>query len=449
MKRLILFVLLYVWLGIFAFSQELLNEGAYFFQGVYHSSGDTTGASDVWGWTAPDGTDYAIMGTSTGTAFIRTSDMAVTGFVPGPEDNDYYYHRDIKTYKHYAYVVSEMTGLNQGLQIIDMSTMPAGANLVTAKTDFNIRSHNMSIDTLQGFAYVISQDYEDLYMLDLSDPEVPVVVGILTEPGMHDVFARNDTIWLASGTSFSVWDLRDKSNPQLITRITDANFGYCHNIWPTDDSQYFITTEETPNKTVKVWDMKDPLNTTMIGEYLGECDIAHNVHVMGDSVYISHYASGVKVIDISDKTNPIEVGYFDTYNKDDEPGFYGCWGVYPFTASGQIYASSFEGWLHVVDFDRPGVSIDPTGSNLSGVKVSPNPFSSETHISFDLKKSGQVSVKIVDLMGKVVADLGTEEKQTGPKTFSWSPKESLTSGIYLYKITSETGQTSGKIWLKK
>jgi choice-of-anchor B domain-containing protein len=449
MKRFSLLLFLSVWLGFSVFAQELLNEGTYFFQGVYHPSGDTTGVSDVWGWTAPDGSEYAIIGTVNGTAFVRTSNMSVTGFVSGPTRNDYYYHRDIKTYKHYAYVVSEMNGVNEGLQVIDMATLPSGANLVRTKTDFNIRSHNLSIDTLQGFAYVISEDYGDLYMLDLYDPENPVVVGVLAEPGLHDVFARNDTIWLASGTSFSVWDVRDKSNPEIITRLTDPNFGYCHNIWPTDDSQYFVTTEETTNKTVKVWDMRDPLNTNMVGEYLAENDIAHNVHVMGDSVYISHYASGVKVIDISDKTMPVEVGYFDTYSKNDNPGFYGCWGVYPFAKSGKIYASSFEGWLHVVDFDRPGVALDPTDSNVAEIQAAPNPFSGETHISISLKNPAKVSVKIVDLMGKEVVDLGTEEKQVGTQTYSWSPDGEVPSGIYLYKITSGECMITGKIWLRK
>ncbi len=33
-------------------------------------SGDTTGGSDVWGYRAPDGEEYAIMGVLEGVAFV-------------------------------------------------------------------------------------------------------------------------------------------------------------------------------------------------------------------------------------------------------------------------------------------------------------------------------------------------------------------------------------------
>ena len=73
-------------------------------------------------------------------------------------------------------------------------------------------------------------------------------------PDIHDVYARNDTVYVAEGTNgtFSIWDVSDKYDPVLLTRVSIPNSGYVHNIWPTDDGKYAMTTEETVNKTIKI-----------------------------------------------------------------------------------------------------------------------------------------------------------------------------------------------------
>ena len=91
---------------------------------------------------------------------------------------------------------------------------------------------------------------------------------------------------------------------------------------------------------------------TLSGEYLGENGLAHNVHVKNDLVYISHYTTGLKIIDIFDPERPVEIAAFDTYPLDDEGGFFGCWGAYPFTENGFIYASDMQYGLYVFSFDE-------------------------------------------------------------------------------------------------
>ena len=112
------------------FSQTQLSlEGETFFPGVYHRTGDTTGTSDVWGWTDPQGNEYVLAGVKDGVAIIRASDMQPLFHIPGPSQLDYYYHRDIKTYRHYAYVSAEMRGVNEGIQVIDLSGLPDTVSL--------------------------------------------------------------------------------------------------------------------------------------------------------------------------------------------------------------------------------------------------------------------------------------------------------------------------------
>ena len=69
----------------------------------------------------------------------------------------------------------------------------------------------------------------------------------------------------------------------------------------------------------------------------------HNLYIRGNYMYQSNYVSGLRVIDISDVENPIEVGYFDTVNWGaDKPGFGGSWSNYPYFESGIIVVTSGE-----------------------------------------------------------------------------------------------------------
>ena len=78
-----------------------------------------TGAeyNDIWGYTAPDGREYAIIGTTSGTYFYNATDPTApfeVGYFSGPTST----WRDMKTWDHYAYIVTEGGG---GMQIIDLA----------------------------------------------------------------------------------------------------------------------------------------------------------------------------------------------------------------------------------------------------------------------------------------------------------------------------------------
>jgi hypothetical protein len=78
------------------------------------------GGNDVWGYTAPNGTEICIFGHREGTSFVDATDPpnAVEVFnLPGPSS----VWRDIKTYQHYAYIVTEGAAAGTGLQIVDLA----------------------------------------------------------------------------------------------------------------------------------------------------------------------------------------------------------------------------------------------------------------------------------------------------------------------------------------
>jgi hypothetical protein len=78
----------------------------------------------------------------------------------------------------------------------------------------------------------------------------------------------------------------------------------------------------------------------------------------------------------------------------------------------------------------------------------PNPFNPITTISFNLKQSGFVSLKVFDLMGKEVATLVNGYQESGVRQAIWSGKDgngnAMPSGIYFYRL-----EVNGLVLTKK
>ncbi len=313
----------------------------------------TSQGSDCWGWTAPDGAEYAFMGTREGIVVVQTDpSIMVIDTIPGPMGGQATW-RDIKTYRHYLYSVSEQTGPRSGLGIADLQYLPDSVHYLGSMPTNGVNSygsHNMSIDTSEGFAYVQTYRGNSVNILDLSNPASPQYVGSFSTGPLHDIYAHHDTVYLAEGSSarWSIWDLTDKSSPRRLVLVSVPTGGYLHNIWPTDDANYVVTTEETVGKTVKVWDIRNLSDVRLVAEYLGPSNLAHNVHIQEDILYISHYESGVVAVHFDDPKNPAQIAIFDTYPQGESAGFSGCWGVYPHTQNGQIYTSNFDGNLTIL-----------------------------------------------------------------------------------------------------
>ena len=373
------------------------------------------GGNDCWGWVAPDGTEYAIYGASNGLAFINVTTLTQADFVTGTSCT----WRDIKTYRHYCYEVSEC---GTGLKIIDMSFLPDSVRVVTTFSP-GVSCHNLNIDTARGFAYLVRPGYNGFRVISLANPESPAEFSGVGTFDMHDMYARNDTVWAAEGNghSFSIWDMTNKSQPTQIGFALIPGNGYVHNIWPTADGRYVATTEETAFRTVKIWNTENLGNISLVAEYLAPSNLAHNAHIDGNYLFISHYQSGVAVVDIRYPECPAEVARFDTYKPGESPGFQGCWGVYPHAGTGHIYASTIEGNLMVFETDIQNVNFAAT----------PTIGSAPLSVDFTNLSAGTILSQ--------VWDFGDGDTSTAS-----SPTHVYQAGVYSVQLEIETTTGSGQ-----
>ncbi|MDP8226734.1 MAG: T9SS type A sorting domain-containing protein, partial [Candidatus Celaenobacter polaris] len=68
----------------------------------------------------------------------------------------------------------------------------------------------------------------------------------------------------------------------------------------------------------------------------------------------------------------------------------------------------------------------------------PNPVTSNTNISFNLKANSDVKISVYNIKGQLVETLVDNEMVEGPHTLTWNSK-SLSNGIYFLRLeTQET-----------
>jgi len=305
---------------------------------------DLGNCNDVWGYTAPDGHEFALVGHRTGTYIFDVStnphDPIEVGFIPGAIST----WRDLKVHSYYCYVTNETGG---GMDIISLED-PFNPVKVGEYTSTFTSAHNLFI--ADGYAYIFGANYDagGCRILDLSNPEYPVEVGSWENTYFHDGFVKNDTLYgcgIYIGSLYII-DVSNKSNPTTLVEYNYSDYG-CHAVWVTDDSKYAVTGDEENGGYVYIFDIQDFDNINMVATwYPDEPEVqnksVHNVLIKDDLLYVSYYVYGTRIVDISDPNNPIEVGYYDWYPG--QQGLYsGNWGTYPFTENGLIYSTDYSG----------------------------------------------------------------------------------------------------------
>jgi hypothetical protein len=229
--------------------------------------------------------------------------------------------------------------------------------------------------------------------VDLSDPSRPREVGRWWMPGMwsaggeqsnapqgrryamHHAHIRGDRAyagWWDAG--LVILDVADISQPKLVSHLPfgDDQSGCTHTALPIPGRDILVVTDESTHdlcqevpKDVRVVDISDDCNPRVIakfprpvGDYCSQGRFGpHNIHehrpgslLDPNTIYLTYFNAGVRVVDISDATQPAEIAYFvpeapagrETIQMND----------IHVTADGLIYATDrFGGGLYIFELD--------------------------------------------------------------------------------------------------
>jgi choice-of-anchor B domain-containing protein len=423
--------------------------------------------SACWGYVAPNGREYAIMGCGMGTQIVDITDSAnihEVYFSPAsinfssPDQGNIW--RELKVYNNYLYVVSEAD--TSGIEIFDLSGLP---DTVVYHGKYFLHNHSSSHTISQSGAYLYINGCNSAFgqgttILDLTNPLAPLKRGRYVTEYVHDCRVVNDTLY-ASNIYTGKLVMFDVSNKDTLRQI--ASFGtipnaFTHNSAVTKDGKYIFTTDETNNPPgkLKIWNKQNLSSITFVRNWqpTGITNaIVHNVEIIGDTAYIAHYNAGVRVLNIADPVNPVEIAWYDTYPSANANTFAGAWGVYKFP-SGKIIVSDMNTGLYVLKIGNT-VNVQNISSHAESFSLAqnyPNPFNPETTIEFSIPaqdaNNSNVTLQVFDLSGRMLTTLVNQRLNSGTYKVKFDGKD-YSSGIYFYKLTyGNKSQTKRMILVK-
>ncbi|RNC82826.1 MAG: choice-of-anchor B family protein [Phycisphaera sp.] len=405
-------------------------------------------ANDCWGYVTQQGKEIAIIGLQSATGFVDITDPVnpqVIGVFSSPTS----LWRDIKVIGDIAYVVTEGGGHIQMFNLANADNGTIGNlgfaqnfggassthNIVAneesgyiyrvgGSSDLGLRAYGVGVNGAPGSATSPSQQavQDDLYVHDAQ------VVTYDSGP-----YAGREIAFLCSGfgngssdTRLRIYDVTNKNNMFELDNVIYPNRAYCHQGWLSEDRKYFYVNDEldeggsVSTTTMHIFNVEDPANAFYVGPWSnGNTARDHNLYVKGDYVYAANYRSGLRIHDISDPENPVEVAWIDTYPADDGTGFDGAWSSYPFFPSGNIIISDIQQGLVIV---RPNLDllsftldaglgdiVDPAGSEIVIVTID------EENVTLD---ESTPTLNIRDESGTITPVPGTATGVQGQFRFS-------------------------------
>ncbi len=346
-------------------------------------------ANDLWGWTdSASGREFALVGLTNRTSFVEVTDPTAPVYLgslkttPGTGNRTW---RDVKVYNNQAYIVSDNNGAH-GMQVFDLTQLlTASESSTTSPTYFSSvgvydgfrEAHNVFVNEDSGYAYVAgSPDVANggLHVLNLNggvNGAMPTFAGNFSADGYtHDTqvvnyigpdadYAGKEIAFNSNEDTLTIVNVSDKSNMTQIARVGYSGSEYSHQGWLSEDQKFFFMDDELDESRsdtlihtrTRVWDVSDLDDPRYLGYHEGtESTIDHNLYVKGDLIYQANYTSGFRLLRINDAAtlDLEEVGYFDTYDADNNVTFNGAWSVFPYFDSGTILVSDRQNGLFIL-----------------------------------------------------------------------------------------------------
>ncbi|MDQ1583953.1 MAG: hypothetical protein QOF36_2007 [Microbacteriaceae bacterium] len=249
------------------------------------------------------------------------------------------------------------------------------------------------------YAFVSGSDdgYTDqfLQIVDLTDPAHPVETGRWWFPGMHTAggekpswpenrrvavhhaIVRGDRAYVGMWDGgLVILDISDLTRPSMISHLEfDGGSGATHTALPLPGRDVLVVTDEAisdgdaePHKRVRMVDISDETNPVVLGLVpIPEGDFVnrggrfgpHNIHEnrpgsfqSSDRIYLTYFNGGLRVLDVSDPTAPTEIAYCVPEAPRGRPAIQ--FNDIFVDRNGLIYASDrFTGGLYIMELDLP------------------------------------------------------------------------------------------------
>ncbi len=390
--------------------------------------------NEIWGLNI-NGSEIAVIGSTAGTHFFDVTNpqnSSEVAFVAGAYTGPGVIHRDYHDFDGYLYIVCD-EGSPSTLQIVDISNLPTSVNIVYDSNNLLNKVHNIFIDTATAKLYACATG-EAMEVFSLTNPDNPTLIYTYNDVGhVHDAYVKNDTAFLNCGNDglrimdFTMVNNSGDTPVELASYTSYPDAGYNHSGWLTDDGTIYAMQDENHGYDVKMLDVSDYSNISVLATFNSGVDpnsMAHNGIIKDNLLYIAYYHDGLRVFDISNPSNPIQVNYYDTYLPNNHNSYKGAWGVYPYLNSGNILVSDMQTGLYVFELTTSPTEIK---EEKKPSYIYPNPITS----SFIINNLYADLIIMYDVFGRAVR---TEKLNKNINIFN---RNNIKDGLYLIEFYKE------------
>jgi hypothetical protein len=179
-------------------------------------------------------------------------------------------------------------------------------------------AYDVWVDENLEIAYVTC-GYGGLRIFDISDPRNPLLLSHVPEsPSLiptghssgfaHQLFVDQDIVYVGDGSSgLTIINSSDPKNPEVLVHFTG---GYTWDINIFGDLAYIVNGwNNMGNPGFMILDISNPSSPSILSNSLTDGDTT-DLELVGNKIYLVKATSGLKIIDVSDSSNPVLVGEF-------------------------------------------------------------------------------------------------------------------------------------------
>ncbi len=154
------------------------------------------------------------------------------------------------------------------------------------------------------YAYVAALE-GGLLIIDISDPENPLIVGnfVHSEYDIRSAFIGGSYAYLG-GLNIHIIDISDPTDPTLLGEYLAP--GYGSEVQVVGDYAY-VASSSSWDGFFHIFDITYPFHPLIVESIYG-LNAAKDVHIAGEFAYVADDDQGLIIIDISDSENPAIVG---------------------------------------------------------------------------------------------------------------------------------------------
>lgn len=438
--------------------------------------------------------DYVYLSRNSKFSILDVSDSSSVQYVSGFEFPGFVI--DVAVSGTYAY-----TGSN-GFRVLDVSDS-------THPVEVGYTNLNGSLVEVADNSVVVYSPYSmtannTFYTMDVSDPTNPVSLDSYTCPAMTwDLVVKDNLVFIACWwDGVRIFNIADPTNIIQLSRVMGWQSGgvpgveWCYAQAIDVEGIYLYIVDYQPFSNEDTYglyiiDITNPSDPFLLNRFQNITSYPQDISVENGYAYIADGYGGVEVVDVYDPMNPSVIGYVDLIDGStgikvdgeyayvseyilgglqvvdiSNPAILTLTGWYQPSGVFALGVESFNGFVYVSDglggiqiyrnlLVTP-VSVKPEKIIISDFKLEqnyPNPFNPSTVISYQLPVSGNVTLKVYDILGNEVATLIDEYKPAGRYEVEFAVGQvsspDIASGIYFYQLKAGSFIETKKMILLK